>query len=115
MPSGVFKRKPFTEEHRRNIGLGSLGRIPWNKGNGKYLTRLQRLEIKAGRNKPENCEICGIHESNFSKSLHFDHNHGTGEFRGWICHSCNTALGLVNDDIEILNKLINYLSQARKK
>lgn len=32
MPKGVFERKPFTEEHRRNIGLAGKGRIPWNKG-----------------------------------------------------------------------------------
>jgi len=29
--SGV-KKPPFTEEHRKNIGLGGIGRKPWNKG-----------------------------------------------------------------------------------
>ena len=26
------KKKPFTEEHKKNIGEGGKGRIPWNKG-----------------------------------------------------------------------------------
>lgn len=26
------KQKPFSEEHKRNIGKASKGRIPWNKG-----------------------------------------------------------------------------------
>lgn len=27
-----YKRKPFTEEHKRNISLAQKGRIPWSKG-----------------------------------------------------------------------------------
>lgn len=26
------KRKPMTAEHRKNIGLAQIGRVPWNKG-----------------------------------------------------------------------------------
>ena len=39
-----------------------------------------------------------------------DHNHGTGEFRGFLCDSCNTGLGKFKDDPELLNRAINYLS-----
>jgi hypothetical protein len=45
--------------------------------------------------------------------LHFDHDHETGAFRGWICGKCNTALGLADDDPEILLKLIEYLKRSR--
>ena len=38
-------------------------------------------------------------------------NHKTGEFRGWICHNCNTALGLVNDDIQTLGLMLLYIKK----
>lgn len=33
------------------------------------------------------CGICG------EPSVHFDHNHKTGENRGGLCHRCNLGLG----------------------
>jgi|TARA_R110000744_G_C18859404_1_gene503789 hypothetical protein len=38
-----------------------------------------------------------------------DHSHQTGEFRGWLCHLCNRALGCFKDDSEILKRAIKYL------
>lgn len=43
------------------------------------------------------------------KKLCVDHDHETGKVRGLLCFGCNTALGLAQDDVEILNNLINYL------
>jgi len=62
----------------------------------------------AGRKQPEQCEICGA----FGK-ICFDHNHETGEFRGWICMRCNTALGLVKENTETLMALIKYIRKNR--
>lgn len=66
--------------------------------------KLQRLEAIAGRPKPDACEVCG----NGGK-ISFDHCHGTGAFRGWLCDPCNLTLGLVKDDHEVLRKLAGYL------
>jgi hypothetical protein len=38
-----------------------------------------------------------------------DHNHGTGEFRGFLCDSCNTGLGKFRDDPDLLARAIEYL------
>ena len=38
-----------------------------------------------------------------------DHNHKTNKFRGWLCHSCNRALGNFVDDIDRLERAIKYL------
>ncbi len=38
-----------------------------------------------------------------------DHNHETGVVRGILCHRCNAALGLLRDDIDVINRLKNYL------
>jgi len=68
--------------------------------------KLKKLENIAKRKKPKKCEICGREDK-----VVFDHCHKTGEFRGWICHKCNIALGLINDDIDILKGLIKYLKK----
>jgi hypothetical protein len=38
-----------------------------------------------------------------------DHNHINGKVRGLLCNSCNKAIGLFNDNIELMNKAIKYL------
>ena len=40
---------------------------------------------------------------------HIDHDHKTGEFRGWLCRNCNTGLGSLGDTIEGLERGIKYL------
>lgn len=70
---------------------------------------LKKKEKIAGRPRPEKCELCGGGER-----ICFDHSHITGEFRGWICHKCNATLGFVDDDIELLEKMVNYLRIAKK-
>lgn len=40
-----------------------------------------------------------------------DHDHETGKVRGVLCHSCNTGIGLLGDNIEILEKAIEYLKE----
>jgi hypothetical protein len=57
------------------------------------------------------CAICGTHqnEKNDGKSLAVDHNHETGEVRGLLCVNCNTAIGQLKDDPELLLKAVDYL------
>lgn len=69
-----------------------------------------RQEKSAGRKKSELCEVC---ESS-DVVICFDHDHQTGKFRGWLCRKCNAALGLVDDDVLILKKLIVYLKRSKK-
>lgn len=40
-----------------------------------------------------------------------DHDHETKEFRGYLCHGCNRALGCFSDDIEKLKRAIEYLEK----
>lgn len=41
-----------------------------------------------------------------------DHCHTSGKVRGILCFHCNTALGHVNDDISLLEKMVEYLKEA---
>lgn len=43
-----------------------------------------------------------------------DHDHNNGEFRGWLCVRCNTALGVV-DNAVLLQQLIAYKERTTKE
>jgi len=66
-------------------------------------------EILAGRQRPTVCDICG----KSGRTIHFDHDHQRGHFRGWICSQDNMALGLVQDDVGVLRKMIAYLERHK--
>ena len=51
------------------------------------------------------CAIC----KKSNKRLTVDHCHTTGKVRGLLCDSCNGALGRLGDDIEGLERAIQYL------
>lgn len=54
------------------------------------------------------CKIC----KNVNRSharLVIDHDHTTGRIRGLLCGQCNSALGLLKDDIGLLEAAILYL------
>lgn len=53
------------------------------------------------------CEICDSTEN-----LAIDHNHETGELRGYLCGKCNSALGLLKDDPDILLRAVEYLQRV---
>lgn len=38
-----------------------------------------------------------------------DHCHDTGVIRGVICSTCNRGIGLLNDDLKLLEKAMEYL------
>jgi hypothetical protein len=55
------------------------------------------------------CSICSKHQSEFVKRLAVDHNHITGKVRGLLCPKCNKGMGLFNEDIDLILKVIDYL------
>ena len=55
---------------------------------------------------PGACENCGS-----THRLCIDHNHDTKKPRGLLCHNCNTALGLLKDNTQIILGLSRYLAQ----
>lgn len=100
-------------------------------GGGKYLrSKCRKCErkITEQRNKfkhytpPENhvCPICQKTEEE-CKGLGgvkvgtwcLDHDHESGDFRGWLCHSCNRNIGNFKDNISILENAIEYLTNHK--
>lgn len=64
------------------------------------------------------CAICGSNSSysrNYKNTrlakFSVDHCHATGKIRGLLCTKCNRALGLMNDSIESVFRMAEYLKK----
>ena len=56
------------------------------------------------------CAICKSSNSGRKgKKMCIDHCHTTGLVRGILCHKCNVAIGLFNDDIQTIQNAKDYL------
>jgi hypothetical protein len=73
-----------------------------------YLNLVERQDNK--------CAICGNAETasnhwkeNQTRRLAIDHCHKTGLIRGLLCYRCNTTLGKVEDNPELLRNMAAYL------
>lgn len=74
--------------------------------------RKRMLEVK-----PFKFFVCPICEKgsipDMTAKVVIDHCHENGHAREWICDSCNTGLGRFKDDIDLLNKAIEYLRKHK--
>ena len=99
-------------------------RKAWLAKNPEYkkdwkLKKLYGLELEDYKRLLEQqggvCAICGKGETVIDKktglvrSLSVDHNHINGNVRGLLCNKCNRALGLFEDDPELLLKAFVYM------
>lgn len=80
-----------------------------------------RNELRATAEPPTDnhcCPICkrnaedveGAGGKSHSTPWVLDHNHDKETARGWLCHTCNRALGAFSDDIDRLERAISYLT-----
>ena len=60
------------------------------------------------------CAICGTEDPG-ATNWHADHDHKTNTKRGVLCHKCNTGLGLLKDDINVLCSAIEYLNHYTRQ
>lgn len=67
------------------------------------------------------CAICGKQMSLPTRSrgqdldiAAVDHCHTTNVVRGILCNACNKGIGLLNDDIDVLQNAINYLKDTNE-
>ena len=56
------------------------------------------------------CDICKV-PIEMGPKTHLDHDHKTGQVRGFLCQKCNHGLGLFNDSQEFLKSALLYLEK----
>jgi hypothetical protein len=59
------------------------------------------------------CAICN--QSQTRRNLAVDHCHQTNRVRGLLCDKCNLALGMINDDLNIVESIKRYLILHKAK
>lgn len=97
----------FASRRRRRIEENPEAVKEYNE---RRMSRFRRLDIAAMGYEPHACEICGqFFAGKGHAGAHYDHNHGTTKARGWLCTGCNTGLGCLGDNPEILERAIEYL------
>jgi hypothetical protein len=56
------------------------------------------------------CAVCGKEHLELQKKrLVVDHCHTSNKIRQLLCNNCNTALGLLKENIQVIEKLKNYI------
>jgi hypothetical protein len=59
------------------------------------------------------CISCGGKPNQLG--LVVDHDHATGKVRGLLCSKCNSALGLLDDDLKKVRNLVSYLRRHQRE
>ena len=70
----------------------------------KYGISLEEYRQESAK-RSNRCDIC----NNIVKTLHVDHDHVSGKVRGYLCGSCNRALGLFKDSSDVVQAASGYL------
>jgi hypothetical protein len=77
------------------------------KNTEETIAKMSAGQTAAWAKKPVGvCDICGE-----TKPLNQDHNHVTGQLRGKLCMSCNTAIGHLRDNPVIIRSAADYLER----
>ena len=61
------------------------------------------------------CQICAVQLENIFQQIigvhaAVDHCHTTGKVRGLLCRKCNSGIGMLKDDVALLDKALRYLN-----
>lgn len=91
-------------------------RKAWNKANPERVTAMKRKE-RYGISRAEQealfaqqggkCAVCDTVLT--FRQAHLDHNHSTGQIRGFLCRACNLTVGNAQEDPIRLERAAAYL------
>lgn len=110
------KRKQINKRRRQDYQNDGGARKERNRRNALWqlygITIEQYDQLRIDQNYC--CAICNIHESKATRQkLYVDHSHITGENRGLLCATCNSAIGLLKENVETIKNAISYLKSKK--
>lgn len=108
-------RRAYRQNNKGKIKAWAAG--SYRKDPERFAAHRRKQSLKilmkiATRPRPNACECCGGPPTTRYKVIALDHDHQTGKFRGWLCHKCNTAIGLLGDNFEGVMRALTYLAKA---
>lgn len=116
-----FKHFDLFDKHPKN----STGRLSACKTCEikRYRLRLYDLAegdfeklVEAQGGKCGICDCTAEHPRNHGlQSLAVDHCHRSGTVRGLLCHSCNTGIGKLDDNVQWIRKAALWIETANEK
>lgn len=83
--------------------------------NGKSIPTKQKKIWEAKRPAqftPFTCPICEKTTIAGISKVVLDHNHHTGDVRGYLCESCNTGIGRFDDNPEQIKRALKWLKDS---
>jgi len=95
--------------------LREIDNLPENKKRAKDLYLQRKYGITSSRYEEilklqeGKCALCK-RENKGKSAFHVDHCHTTGKVRGLLCNQCNPAIGFLNEDLDRIYKVIDYLN-----
>lgn len=93
-------KKKYYENNPRSVKNSAL---KYNYGLSIEQFDLMKAE------QDNSCKICKRKESELDRPLCVDHSHATGKVRNLLCAHCNSALGLIREDIKTVKSMLSYL------
>ena len=111
-----LNKKPLTEKQKENKKESNLKWKHIIRESGLTNQQVTKLKCLYGVTekqiidfKIEQDNKCAICKNNLTNEFLVDHSHNNLKIRGLLCRSCNLAIGIFKDNIEILNNAILYL------
>lgn len=104
--------KKYYKENQKTVAY----REKRSKAIRKYGVPVEQYEEVYNALHNGECEICHRKAEDVKcagrwRGLVIDHNHETNTFRGILCDTCNRAIGLMHDDVDVLKNAITYLEK----
>jgi hypothetical protein len=106
----------YAKSHRKNINAASKKWSDKNLGKKRELHLKGRYGISEDmfqlqlKSQGGRCCICKT-----EPATNVDHNHKTGKVRGILCGNCNRGLGLLRENIDNLQRAIEYIKTWDEK
>lgn len=57
------------------------------------------------------CAVCGRHQTELPRVLSVEHNHITKKVRSLTCDKCNTMIGFIENNSDLVDKIKLYLQE----
>lgn len=114
----AFSRKWYATNKERLVEVRKTQRSQIKNRHLKWAFGITLNDYNQMCEKQNNlCAICNKSETkkhgDIVRKLAVDHDHSSGKIRGLLCTRCNAGIGSFEDNIELLNDAINYLTKHK--